>query len=116
MVSVTQGNFTLLKKQPSRPFPTHLNFFYTTVLLIPGFATGNYPSQRKKPSASGISRTGANMETSNSSRDTILKSIRSNLPKVAVEHPEIRAFQPPAGDLKAMLEQRLKEAGEAAHD
>ena len=56
------------------------------------------------------------METSNSSRNTILKSIRSNLPKVVVEHPGIRAFQPPAGALKAIFEQRLKEAGGAAHD
>ncbi len=56
------------------------------------------------------------METSHSNRETILNAIRSNLPKVVVEHPGIRAFQPPAGDLKAMFEQRLKEAGGAAHD
>ena len=56
------------------------------------------------------------METSDSNRETILNAIRSNLPKVPVEHPGIRAFQHPDGDLKAMFEQRLKEAGGAAHD
>jgi len=56
------------------------------------------------------------MKTSNSSRETILSAIRSNLPKVPVEHPGIRAFQRPAGDIKAMFERRLKEAGGAAHD
>ena len=56
------------------------------------------------------------METSNSNRETILNAIRSNLPKVPVEHPGIRAFQHPDGALKAMFEQRLKEAGGAAHD
>ncbi len=56
------------------------------------------------------------METSHSNRETILNAIRSNLPKVPVEHPGIRTFQRPAGDLKAMFEQRLKEAGGAAHD
>jgi L-lactate dehydrogenase complex protein LldG len=56
------------------------------------------------------------METSSSSRETILNAIRSNLPKVAVEHPGIRAFKGPAGSLKAMFEQRLKEAGGAAQD
>lgn len=56
------------------------------------------------------------METAHSNRETILNAIRSNLPKVPVEHPGIRAFQHPAGDLKAMFEQRLKEAGGVAHD
>ncbi len=56
------------------------------------------------------------METSRSNRETILNAIRSNLPNVPVEHPGIRAFQHPAGDLKAIFEQRLKEAGGAAHD
>ena len=56
------------------------------------------------------------METSHSNRETILNAIRSNLPKVPVEHPGIRTFQRPAGDLKAVFEQRLKEAGGAAHD
>ena len=56
------------------------------------------------------------METSNSNRETILKSIRSNLPKVGVERPGIRAFQPPAGALKAIFEQRLTQAGGVAHD
>ena len=56
------------------------------------------------------------METFNSSRETILNSIRSNLPKLEVEHPGIRAFQAPAGSLKATFEQRLKEAGGTAYD
>ena len=56
------------------------------------------------------------METSDSNRETILNAIRSNLPKVPVEHPGIRAFQHPDGALKAMFEQRLKGAGGAAHD
>jgi len=56
------------------------------------------------------------METSDSNRETILNAIRSNLPKVPVEHPGIRAFQHPDGALKAMFEQRLKEAGGAAHN
>ena len=56
------------------------------------------------------------METSNSNRETILKSIRSNLPRVGVEHPGISAFQPPAGALKAIFEQRLTQAGGVAHD
>jgi len=56
------------------------------------------------------------METSNSSRETILRSIRANLPKVEVQHPGIRTFPPPAGALKPMFERRLEEAGGAAHD
>jgi L-lactate dehydrogenase complex protein LldG len=56
------------------------------------------------------------METSNSSRETILGSIRANLPKVKVEHPGIRAFPRPPVALKPMFERRLKEAGGAAHD
>jgi L-lactate dehydrogenase complex protein LldG len=56
------------------------------------------------------------METFNSSRETILNSIRSNLPKLEVEHPGIRAFQAPAGSLKATFERRLKEAGGTAYD
>ncbi|MGB9430905.1 MAG: LUD domain-containing protein [Candidatus Acidiferrum sp.] len=56
------------------------------------------------------------METYNNNRDTILRSIRANLPKVEVEHPEIRAFQRPDGALKAIFEQRLKEAGGTAHE
>lgn len=56
------------------------------------------------------------METSSPNRETILRSIRANLPKVAVKHPGIRTIQRPSGDLKAMFEQRLKEAGGVAHD
>lgn len=56
------------------------------------------------------------MSTSSSNRETILRSIRANLPKIDVEHPRIRDFERPAGALKAMFEQRLKEAGGAAHD
>lgn len=57
------------------------------------------------------------METSsNSSRETILRSVRANLPKIEVGHPEIPAFPTQRGALKPMFEQRLKEAGGAAHD
>lgn len=56
------------------------------------------------------------MPTSNSNRETILRSIRANLPRIRVEHPGIRDFEHPAGSLKAMFEQRLKQAGGAAHD
>ena len=56
------------------------------------------------------------MEMFNSSRETILNSIRSNLPKVEVGHPGIRVFQAPAGSPKATFEQRLKEAGGVAHE
>ena len=56
------------------------------------------------------------METSNTNRETILRTIRANLPDVKLEHPGIPAFPRPAGDLKALFEQRLKEAGGAAYD
>lgn len=56
------------------------------------------------------------MPTSNSNRETILRSIRANLPQIRVEHPGIRDFEHPAGSLKAMFEQRLKQAGGVAHD
>jgi L-lactate dehydrogenase complex protein LldG len=56
------------------------------------------------------------METSNNNRETILRSIRANLPNVEVEHPGIRAFPRPAGGLKTLFEQRLTEAGGVAHD
>lgn len=56
------------------------------------------------------------MPTSNSNRETILRSIRANLPRIRVEHPGIRDFEHPAGSLKAMFEQRLKQAGGVAHD
>lgn len=56
------------------------------------------------------------MPTSNGNRETILRSIRANLPRIRVEHPGIRDFEHPAGSLKAMFEQRLKQAGGAAHD
>lgn len=56
------------------------------------------------------------METSNSSREAILRSIRANLPQIPVEHPSIRDFKRPAGNPKATFEQRLREAGGAAYD
>ena len=56
------------------------------------------------------------MQMSNSSREAILGAIRENLPKTAVEHPRIPVFQRPAGPLKPAFEQRLQEAGGAAHD
>jgi L-lactate dehydrogenase complex protein LldG len=56
------------------------------------------------------------MQTSKSSREAILSAIRSNLPKQQVEHPSIPVFQRPAGPLKPAFEQRLQEAGGAAHN
>ena len=56
------------------------------------------------------------METSSSNRETILRSIRANLPNVEAEHPVIPAFPRPDRGLKALFEQRLKEAGGAAYD
>jgi L-lactate dehydrogenase complex protein LldG len=56
------------------------------------------------------------MRTSSGNRETILRAIRANLPNVEVEHPGIRTFPRPAGGLKALFEQRLKEAGGAAYD
>jgi len=56
------------------------------------------------------------MQASKSSREAILSAIRYNLPKQAVEHPSIPVFQRPAGPLKPAFEQRLQEAGGAAHD
>ena len=56
------------------------------------------------------------METSNSSRETILRSIRANLPQIPVEHPAIRDFERSAGNPKATFTQHLREAGGAAYD
>lgn len=56
------------------------------------------------------------MEPPNSNREEILTSIRANLPQIRVEHPAIRDFERPAGNLKVMFEQRLREAGGAAYD
>jgi len=56
------------------------------------------------------------MQASNSSREAILSAIRSNLPKQRVEHPRIPAFQRPDRVLKAAFEERLQQAGGAAHD
>lgn len=56
------------------------------------------------------------MQTSKSSRETILGAIRSNLPKQQVEHPRIPVFQRPDSPLKSEFELRLQEAGGTAHD
>jgi len=56
------------------------------------------------------------MQTSNSSRETILGAIRNNLPKNKVEHPRIPLFQRSGRPLKSEFEQHLKEAGGVAHD
>jgi L-lactate dehydrogenase complex protein LldG len=56
------------------------------------------------------------MQASNNSRQDILSAIRNNLPKEKVEHPQLPAFQRPAGPLKAAFEKYLKNAGGAAHD
>jgi L-lactate dehydrogenase complex protein LldG len=55
------------------------------------------------------------MQRSKSSREVILRAIRDNIPRQRVEHPGIPVFQPPARPLKAAFEQRLREAGGAAH-
>lgn len=56
------------------------------------------------------------MQAPITSREMILASIRATLPKVSVEHPGIPAFPTPSGGLKAIFEQRLKEAGGAPHE
>src|SRR6266404_8926527 len=56
------------------------------------------------------------MQMSNNSREDILSAIRNNIPKQKVEHPQIPAFQRPAGPLKAAFEEHLQKAGGAAHD
>ena len=55
------------------------------------------------------------METSNSNRETILRSIRANLPKI-VEHPGVGTFAPPPRDLREMFVRRLRAAGATAHN
>ena len=52
---------------------------------------------------------------SNSSRETIFSSIRYNLPKQKVEHPQIPDFRFRAQSLKGAFEENLKKAGGAAH-
>jgi L-lactate dehydrogenase complex protein LldG len=57
------------------------------------------------------------MPTLESSRDTILNAIRGNLPKEAIAHPGIADLGLQSrGSLKAEFEQRLHEAGAAAHN
>jgi L-lactate dehydrogenase complex protein LldG len=56
------------------------------------------------------------MQTTNSSREAILSAIRTNLPKLRVEHPSIPRFPRPESSLKLEFEQHLKEAGGIAHD
>jgi len=56
------------------------------------------------------------MQTSNSSRETILGAIRVSLPKNKVEHPPIPFFQRPDMLLKSEFEQHLQQAGGFAHD
>jgi L-lactate dehydrogenase complex protein LldG len=56
------------------------------------------------------------METSSTNRETILRTIRANLPNFEVEHPGIPAFPHPDRGLKALFEQRLKEGGGVAYD
>src|SRR5260370_14865317 len=100
----------------SRRWITRHIYFFTTELGILGGAIATSRNLRKKPSASGISRTGANMQMSNNSREDILSAIRNNLPKQKVQHPQVPAFQRPAGPLKAAFEEHLKKAGGAAHN
>jgi L-lactate dehydrogenase complex protein LldG len=56
------------------------------------------------------------MQTSNSSRETILEAIRNNLPKNKVEHPQIPLFERSDRPLKSKFERHLQEAGGVAHD
>jgi L-lactate dehydrogenase complex protein LldG len=56
------------------------------------------------------------MQTSNTSRATILEAIRVNLPKTTVEHPRIPAFKYSDKSLKSEFERLLQQAGGAAHD
>jgi L-lactate dehydrogenase complex protein LldG len=55
------------------------------------------------------------MQRQQTSRETILTSIRANLPK-PVEHPHIPVFASAGGPLKPAFEQHLREAGGAFHD
>jgi L-lactate dehydrogenase complex protein LldG len=52
----------------------------------------------------------------NSSRERILSNIRANIPPQQVEHPPISVFNRPNVDLKSLFEQRLEQAGGAAHE
>jgi L-lactate dehydrogenase complex protein LldG len=56
------------------------------------------------------------MQTSKTSRETILEAIRVNLPKNEVEHPRIPVFQRSEIPLKSEFELRLQEAGGTPHD
>jgi L-lactate dehydrogenase complex protein LldG len=56
------------------------------------------------------------MQTSNSSRETILEAIRNNLPKIKVDHPRIPHFERSDRPLKSEFERHLQEAGGVAHD
>jgi L-lactate dehydrogenase complex protein LldG len=56
------------------------------------------------------------MQTSNSSRETILEAIRNSLPKNKVEHPRIPSFQRSGERLKTEFERHLQEAGGVAYD
>jgi L-lactate dehydrogenase complex protein LldG len=56
------------------------------------------------------------MQTSNSSRATILNAIRANLPKQEIEHPQIPVFHRASTSLKSEFEIHLQKAGGAAHD
>jgi L-lactate dehydrogenase complex protein LldG len=55
------------------------------------------------------------MQTSKSSRETILGAIRSSLPKNRVEHPRIPFFQRSDERLKTEFERHLQEAGGVAY-
>ena len=56
------------------------------------------------------------MQTSKSSRETILGAIRSSLPKNKVEHPRIPFFQRSDERLKTEFERHLQEAGGVAYN
>jgi L-lactate dehydrogenase complex protein LldG len=56
------------------------------------------------------------MSTFKFSREVILGTIRANVPKQQVEHPQIPVFQHPDRPLKSEFERCLQQAGGASHD
>ena len=55
------------------------------------------------------------MEANTLSRESILGAIRKNLPQPPVSHPKIPVFPPAERPLRALFEERLAQAGAAAH-
>jgi L-lactate dehydrogenase complex protein LldG len=55
------------------------------------------------------------METSTTSRESILAAIRQNLPQPRVSRPDIPVYPGPERPLRLVFEERLVKAGAAAH-